>query len=294
MATRTSFELHPDGCRLVEVQVSTGRDSSAGDIHVRKFVSEVVDVESPSALSAALQQARQDRNLQRASWVTVWGLRSTQLLLRLPPARSGDLEALATREARKDIAPFDTDGEGASIAVVPGADVQVGPHRRREVSLVVVSSAEVRARIQPIVDAGFEIAGVVTPALALAALARTRAGGIPGSTSAYVALSRQATCLAIVRDGVLVFTREMPWGHASKASGETLAVRLAMELKRSILYFKQTFRTPVVSVVMCGDMPTLRTLTAPLGDALGVPVETLDSLVGIDAASVPEPAEMFR
>jgi hypothetical protein len=46
--------------------------------------------------------------------------------------------------------------------------------------------------------------------------------------------------------------------------------------------------------VLCGDMPKLRALTSSLGEAMSVPVQTLDSLVGIDAADVPEPAELFR
>ena len=38
-----------------------------------------------------------------------------------------------------------------------GPDVQVGTHRRREVSLVAVVEADVRRQIQPIADAGFVV-----------------------------------------------------------------------------------------------------------------------------------------
>jgi hypothetical protein len=38
----------------------------------------------------------------------------------------------------------------------------------------------------------------------------------------------------------------------------------------------------------------LRALTAPVGTSLGMPVQTLDSLSGIDAERVPEPADVFR
>lgn len=302
--------MHPEGCRLVGVEVlaSGRRAAKEQDARVRSFVSAVPEAQDPSAFSQALGRVRQERKLSRDVWVTVWGLRGIHQLLRLPPAKPDALEAIARREARKDLAALEAGGAQASLAIIPGSEVQIGSQRRREVSLVAVSAAEVEQRVQPLVDAGFVVRGVVTPALALAAMARLQRE-LSGAV-AYVAIVGGATCLAIVRDGVLLFAREMPWGHelerGPEAAAETgdadsrfptpdsLPQRLASELKRSILFFKQTFRTPVEAVALCGDMPNLRSLTAPLGDALAVPVQTLDSLVGIDAASVPEPADLFR
>ncbi len=288
MAIRTSIELHPDGCRIVEI--ATARDA---DVVVRTFVPAVGDGRDASTVTEALARLRRERKLHRHAWVTIWGLRSTQQLLRLPPAPPADLEALALREARKDIAPLETGADGVSVVVMPGAEIQSGSQRRREVSLVAVANADVRDHLQPVIDAGFVVEGVVTPALALAALARGRRDAVRGSTAAYVAVGGRATCLAVIRDGVLLFAREMAWGHAGSA-GEAVDARMASELKRSILYFKQTFRASVDAVVLCGDMPNLRAVTQPLGDALGVPVEALDSLVGVDAGAVPEPADAFR
>ncbi len=160
--------------------------------------------------------------------------------------------------------------------------------------MVAVSTAEVRRRIQPIVDAGFVVEGVLTPALALTAVARAQLDATPGSSGAYVALTARATCVAIVRDGLLLFARELPWGYEAESAADAVSARLASELRRSVLFFKQTFRAPVDYLVLCGDMPDLRSLTAPLGEALTLPVQTGDSLAGIDAAAIPEPAERFR
>ena len=212
------------------VEVAT-RAEPSGDVAVRTFVSSAADGSDASTVTEALARLRRARKLQRRAWVTIWGLRSTQQLLKLPPARTEDLEALAIREARKDIAQLETGGEGATVAAMPGAEVQVGPQRRREVSLVAVSNADVRDHLQPVVDAGFIVEGVGTPALALAALARSRKGGTPGATTAYVAIGSRASCLAVVRDGVLLFAREMAGGHAGVA-GAAIDVRLAAELKR--------------------------------------------------------------
>ena len=294
MPTRSSIELHPDGCRLVDVFVPSRRAGTAvaSEARVRSFASfEAVD---GLELTAQLASLRAERKLARAAWVTVWGLRSAQQFLRLPPAKPADLEALAAREARKEIAPLEADGDRATVGIMPGGEVAMGTQRRREVSMVAVSTTEVLRRIQPVVDAGFVVEGVLTPALALTAVARARREAAPGSAGAFVALGPRATCLAIVRDGILLFARELPWGYEADPAPEAVGARLASELRRSVLFFKQTFRAPVDYIGLCGDMPNLRALTAPLGEALSVPVHIGDSLTGIDAAAVPEPADRFR
>ncbi|MBI4520006.1 MAG: hypothetical protein HY701_04165, partial [Gemmatimonadetes bacterium] len=99
-------------------------------------------------------------------------------------------------------------------------------------------------------------------------------------------------------DGVLLFAREIPWGHRGSdlraADHEPPAARLALELQRSLLFFRQHTRGVVAQVVLCGEAPDLRSLTAPLGDELGLDVETLDSLDGIAADVLPEPVDVFR
>jgi len=156
----------------------------------------------------------------------------------------------------------------------------------------VVAESDIARQIQPLVDAGFSVRGVCTPAMALTAIARRHARGAPEATAAYVALESNAMCLAIVRDGVLLSSREIAWEFADSA--EIVRERLVDELRRWLLFFRQSFRAVVERVVLCGGMPNLRALTASVGSALNVPVETLDSLSGIDAEVVPEPADMFR
>ena len=119
---------------------------------------------------------------------------------------------------------------------------------------------------------------------------------------AYVAIGPFAVACAIVRDGVLVLAREMPWGYEGELGTrypapqtvDELARRLASELRRSFLFFKQGSREDVSQVLLCGALPDLRSLTAPLIRLLDVEVETLDSLEGIDAGALPEPADRFR
>src|SRR5688572_8661247 len=127
MATRTSIELHADGCRLAEVYLSSSRRAEAGEARVRAFGAVTASPDS-GAVSDWLAEKRNAARLGRQAWVTVWGLRSAQQFLRLPPANPGDLEALATREARKDIAALETEGDHASVGIMVGAEVTVGTH----------------------------------------------------------------------------------------------------------------------------------------------------------------------
>ena len=67
-------------------------------------------------------------------------------------------------------------------------------------------------RFEPLVDAGFIVRGVCTPAMSLTAVARLHGRTTPATTAAYAALESNAMCVAIV-DGVLLFAREVPWGR---------------------------------------------------------------------------------
>src|SRR5688572_29319776 len=100
MSARTTVELHPAGCRLVEVELPNRRRGPAGDVRVRTFVSNVSGAQDARSLAASLAALRQQHKLARQTWVTIWGLRSAQQFLRLPPAKPADLESLALREAR--------------------------------------------------------------------------------------------------------------------------------------------------------------------------------------------------
>ncbi len=262
-----------------------------GDVRVKAFALFAEGRLSPM-LSAELARLRQEQRLPRDAWVTIWGLRSVHQFLRLPPAATNELEALALREAHPTLSALEAEAGPTSAALMIGADVQVGTHRRREVSLTAVPEAEIARQIQPLVDAGFIVRGVCTPAMSLTAVARVHGRATPGATAAYVALESNAMCVAIVRDGVLLFAREIPWEFADSA--EAVDERLAAELRRSLLFFRQSFRAVVERVVLCGGMPNIRALTASTGATLTLPVETLDSLSGIDAEAVPEPADVFR
>jgi len=277
---------------VVDVHVRpAGPDSSPhDDVGIRAFVPHVSGTDE---LASTLASLRRERKLSTDACLIVWGLRASHQFLRLPRVNDADLEAAATREAHDEIAALETESTGSCVALTVGADVDVGTERRREVSLVTASEADVRRRLQPITDAGFVVHRVVTPAIALIAVARSCRDIEPGSTTALAAIGPSAACIAIVREDVLLLAREIPWEH-TEVETEPVESRLASELRRSVLFFRQTFRSGVDRIVLCGDLAHLRSLTGPIGTALSVPVQILDSLTGIDADHLPEPADVFR
>ena len=297
MSIRTSIELHADRCRIVEVHMLSERGRGpADDVQVRSFIT-TLPVDPRSAdFAESLQRIREDRHIARQATVTVWGLRSTHRLLHLADGADGDVHVLAVREAADDIALLEADGSRARVAVASSGLVSIGAEPHREVSLTAASATDLDRRLEPLSSAGFDILRVLTPAMALTAVARARHESVPGETVMYVALSPHATCVAIVRDAFLLLAREIQWGHADPRDeqAEPFDRRLAAELRRSLLFLRQRFRASADRIVLCGDIDNLRSLSGTLSAVSGLPVETLDSLTGIDATAVPEPADEFR
>jgi len=194
----------------------------------------------------------------------------------------------------EDLALFEDRSGKAAIVVSPANPVRGDDSTHQEAWLVAAPESAIEVQLEPVINAGFRVVRVVTPSLALVALARRQREDVAGAV-AYVALATHATVVAVVRSGALMLSRELSWGFGDDDGGDNpVPPRLGSELRRTLLYFRQAFRTPVEAVVLCGEMAGLRSLTTPLGDALGVPVQTLDSLAGVDIEHLPEPAETFR
>ena len=307
MPDRTGIELLPTDCRIVGVPDTAGsrwgRATARAGVQVRAFRSIPFTVASPALLSAELRRLLSTRTFPRRAIVGIWGLPGTHHFLQLPPAEPADLESLARREARAAGALGFAGGSQVSDGLLAGPSREwlAGGHRR-DVCYVAVSADEVRARLRPIVDAGFTVDRVVTPAIAHASIARLRPAASPDAVMAVLEINARVTGLTITRGGVVVLARELPWGHESDRADpagrppdpQALAARLAADLRRSLLYVRQHLRADPVQIIVCGDMPDMRTITAPLMQELDVEVEILDSMAGIDAARLPEPAEEFR
>jgi hypothetical protein len=228
--------------------------------------------------------------------VAVWGLRSTHQALLLPPAAPADLEVIARREART---------VPGGLPAPPLADVvTAGELRdgRRQTGYAAVSAEELRARLQPLIEAGVKVESATTPALAHASLVRQRRALLPDAVVAVLSVNAQATAITVVHGNVVLFARELPWGDRTDrgegdqdgATRAAFASRIAAELRRSLVYVRQSQKADVSRVLVCGDLFDLRSLTGPLVSELGLDVETLDVGEDLDLSRLPEPSDSFR
>lgn len=223
--------------------------------------------------------------------MVAWGMRGSHQAFLLPNAAPADLLVLARREARSSEGGDSGVPVAGSVAdaAVPGEQT---PSGRREVGYVAVSASDVQARLQPFIDAGVTVTSIVTPAVVHARLAGRRWGHAGAPTTAVIALNGRAMAMTIVRNGVALFARELPWGfETDRTPGSALdmtacAVRVASELRRSIVFLSQRTPVDVSHVLLCGDMPELRNLTAPLQQDTALAVEVLDTTEEAEAAAL--------
>ena len=116
-----------------------------------------------------------------------------------------------------------------------------------------------------------------------------------GMAEAYVALEEIGDGDCACRDGALIAARELEWGYQDaqgrRESRDEVCGRLGAAIEE---FFGDCGARPsaVAQVCVCGGLPELRSMTLALTERLDVEVEPLDSLFGIDADRMPEPARI--
>ncbi len=203
-------------------------------------------------------------------------------------------EALAALSA----AGLQTTGVWADIAMAPPADERA---TRRPVVVSMASALDMVDALLPLREAGIQLRTVTTPAVVLGSLARLRQWTPgPDVIESYVALDETATCITLVRRGVLLAARDLPWGfvdadysRSELRSRQHIAERLAEAIEEFVTAVGGS-TADIGQVSVCGGVPELRNMSTLLMERLDVEVEPLDGLFGIDAARLPAPADEFR
>ena len=285
---RVGIELSPAACRIVEVDGGLPWRRGQGETCVRSFA--ILPPSGPET-RAKLESLR-----RRHAAVVVWGGRSEhrQVMVTAGSYESMRAEAMASLSA----AGLQTTGVWADIAP---ASAPADRAARRPVVVSMASASDMSEALQPLRDAGVRLRTVTTPAVALGSLARLRRSfPVPGAIETYVAFDQRVTCLALVRNGVLLAARDLAWGyieedyaHSELRSREDMTTRLADAVGEFVVAIGGSPKD-IGQVCVCGGLPELRSMSASLMERLDVEVEPLDSLFGIDAARLPEPADEFR
>ena len=188
--------------------------------------------------------------------------------------------------------------DSATLAAALRTARQVGhlPRRARVVAwgLTAPSRPDDPARlptVKPFEEAGFQVEALLTPAEALARLAASRQRS-NGGPVAWLSLNVHGAAIAIVEGATILFSKTLTWkyDHQARTVREqllrryTLVSHIGPELKRGIELVRANHGRRVDTVVTCGDLPELRSLTMPLIEELDVEVETLDSPEGLRAS----------
>ena len=142
--------------------------------------------------------------------------------------------------------------------------------------------------LKPILDAGFHVEAVLTPSEALARLAESRPRPHQGSV-AWLSINVHGAAIVIMRGPELLFSRTLRWNYKGSLptvreqllQRYTLVSHLAPELQRGIKLARAKYATNVDTVITCGNLPELRSLTMPLIEEINLEVETLDSADGL-------------
>ena len=293
---RTGIELSSSRCAMVNASTPNGRRrrGERAPLRIHNFAI-LGRADGGGAPTGELRLLLEANAFPRRAWVTLWDVRSIHRFMLLPEGRRKEIDAIAHQQAQSILR---LDPQDITMALAQGPKLTA--ERKIELSFFAAASEDIRQRLRPIQEAGFVVEGVSTPCGALWALARQRPPESPSEVHAYVTLGVSMSALAIVSNGFLLYARELDWGYAESLDGlptprprEDLASRLAGELRRSSLYVNQYWEEDVSQLLLCGDMPEIRSLTAPLIEHLNIEVETLDSLDGIDTRRLPEPADQF-
>lgn len=267
------------------------RHRERASLRVHDF-SSFTHADSAEDLTAELKALAERKGFPRRAWVNLWEVPSSHQYLLLPSAKPEELETMARHHGASVLGLADGD---VTVATSIGSTRGEPGRQKTELSFFAAGSEDVRQRLRPILDAGFAVEGVTTPCGALWSQAKLRRPALPREVHAFVALGVSMSALAIFSKGFLLYARDLNWGYAASTIGipkprdrEDLAGRLSAELRRSFLYLKQYWEDDVSQVLLCGEMPEIRSLTAPLIERLNIEVETLDTLEGIDTRALPD------
>ena len=151
----------------------------------------------------------------------------------------------------------------------------------------------------PLVEAGFEIGSVLSPAQALARVVRTRQVGAPAGTAvAALSLNSHGGAIAIVSGTEVIHSRVFEWPLGTPFTKRRALVpscsiatcsfrRSRRSSQHDIDLVRPAYGVTVTSIVACGNLPNLRSLAMLLIEEMDIEVETLDSAELLDPSVAP-------
>lgn len=197
--------MSPDACRIVEIDPAPAWDRRRGSTRVRSFA--VLPPSGPET-DAKLQSLR-----NRRVAVVVWNAASDHRQILVSPGSYESMRAEAIGALEDD----GVDTRGVFVDIAPATRTK-DRAARQPVVVALASGTELTAALQPLLAAGIRVRTVMTPAAALSSLARLRREfWTPDALEVFVALEERVTCIALMRSGALIASRDLAWGYIDES-----------------------------------------------------------------------------
>lgn len=236
---------------------------------------------------------KQEGFKSKSAHVAVSGPSVVHALVTLPILKKSEMQPVVEREIRK----FSSQAPGELTAGfhVVGETTERGI-RKKQVLIAGASRAAVGQLTGLMEEAGLDVQVVSIVPVAMLSAIQLLAVPPDEGTMAHLKLGLETSYIAIIRGGVLQFSREFPLGlRGATEAGAEFPDRLISEIKRTALYYRQNFRGEEIRrIVLSGDDTDLRRFTGPILDELGMEVSIYDPTPSLDLEAMKDGPVKFR
>ena len=151
---RTGIDLSSFRCNVVDAESSgTPQQRRTAPHFACTILRRLPHFDNTETLTAELKALAAQESFSRRAWVNLWDVRSSHQYLLLPMAPESELESRARHHGASALGMSDADVTVSTT--IGGTRAEPGHRPKREVSFFAAGSADIRALLRPIADAGF-------------------------------------------------------------------------------------------------------------------------------------------
>jgi len=229
-----------------------------------------------------LNKISSDHHMERLNCVSMMELGSYSLLMVEAPDVQPDELRAAIRWKIKDLIDFHIDDSVVDVFEVPDSK---GSGRNKMMYVVVSRSASVKARIDQLVNAGFNLSVIDIPELALRNIASLLPEDVGGVALIYI--GQDKGLITITRQSTLYLSRRIDKGisalpDTAMHGNDPELVRdwldgIIVEVQRSLDYYESHFSKPQVSSIIITPLPRqIDGVAEYISGQLEIPARVLD------------------
>lgn len=243
---------------------------------------ELYRFQSPTDTPVDMRKMVKSLDLDDGIGISVLELGSYSLMqVEAPDVQPDELKA-AIRWKVKDLLDFHIDDAVIDVFDVP--DIKAAG-QNKVMYVVAARSAQVKQRIDNLIDAGLNLEVIDIPEMALRNVASLLPEDVNGVALVYI--EKNEGLITITRQKTLYLSRRIRFGYNAlpntamhgedEEAIETWLDNIIIEVQRSLDYYESHFSQPQVSgVVVTPGVQEIPVMTEYLGSQLGFPARILD------------------